>query len=487
MPYPIQLRLSLSYLFVLLLGIGLAIGLTWTAVEQIYLKTQKENLIAQATLTATALGETSLPVESGQPYMQTSNVVPGVHTRLLSESGGVVVGLPEFHGNQLQEVPPAENVGFVSSEAILQRPEIQQALQGIAMTTVRRVDSANRARVLYATAPIWDERDQVVGIVYLATPLPRTGLPLDLLLKMAGTVLLATSLAGFTGTRLARNIARPIEALDNAAAAVAKGDLNQVVVIKPNISELERLNESFNTMVSSLQQSNQAKNAFIADVTHELRTPLTVIKGTIETMEDGALDDLEGRTTLLAAMGRETDRLIRLVNDLLVLTRADASALQLKIQPLDLSVLARSRCEQLALLADGRRVNLQVFTIDPEKGFWVNGDTDRLAQVLDNLLVNAVRHSPIGSMVGITIQRQSQEILCEVVDQGPGIPAQHLPHIFDRFYRVDSSRDRKTGGTGLGLAIVQALVKAHKGRINVESKEGEGSNFRIWLPAIELP
>jgi signal transduction histidine kinase len=483
MRIPIRLRLSLSFLVVLLIGMGLAAALAWMAVEGLYLATQKDNLIAQARLTAAAIQDTSLPVEPIEPYLQTRNVMPGVHTRLLSEQGAVVVGLPVPTGNTPVQVPVAEKAGFVPSDELVQRPEIQGALEGEPATAVRLVASAEGQRVLYAAAPILDDRGEVTGIVYLATPLPRTGLPREIILQFAGIVLIAVTLASLTSTFLARGIAQPVENLDRAALAVSDGDLDQVVPTAYGINELERLSESFNEMTASLSQSNQAKNAFIADVTHELRTPLTVIKGTIETLEDGALDDLEGRVPLLASMGRETDRLIRLVNDLLVLTRADASALQLKFGSLDMEALARSRCEHLHPLADDRQVRLSVVTPSSPRNLCVLGDPDRLAQILDNLLDNAIRHAPEGSAVRIAIQRAGDEIECSVIDQGPGIPENHLPYIFERFYRVDSSRNRKTGGTGLGLAIVHALVTAQKGHISVQSILGEGTEFTFWLPA----
>ena len=162
------------------------------------------------------------------------------------------------------------------------------------------------------------------------------------------------------------------------------------------------LGQAFNTMTTSLRQSDQAKTAFISDVSHELRTPLTVIKGTIETLEDGAMDDLTARGPFLASMSRETERLIRLVNDLLVLTRADAGALNLQLHPIDLGELARTRCEHLARAASQRQVHLQVVTSSSPYGppaYVVMADADRLAQVLDNLLDNAIRYAPPGSEV----------------------------------------------------------------------------------------
>jgi signal transduction histidine kinase len=240
-------------------------------------------------------------------------------------------------------------------------------------------------------------------------------------------------------------------------------------------------------MTTNLRQSDQAKTAFIADVTHELRTPLTVIKGTVETLEDGALDDLDGRGPLLISMHRETDRLIRLVNDLLVLTRVDLGALKLDLKLVDLEALAQARCLYLAPLAANRQVQLDVGieAPAPPAGCFTRGDADRLAQIFDNLLDNAIRHAPQGSIVTVTLRSTGDEIQCAIRDDGPGIPAQHLPLIFERFYRVEASRDRHAGGSGLGLAIVKSLVLAHGGRIRADSVEGQGTKITFWLPVGE--
>jgi signal transduction histidine kinase len=242
---------------------------------------------------------------------------------------------------------------------------------------------------------------------------------------------------------------------------------------------LDDLGQGFNQMVDSLKQSDQAQNEFVANVAHELRTPLTVIKGTIETLEDGAMDDVKGRDPLLTSMQRETDRLIRLVNDLLVLTRADAGMLKLELKPLDLGDLVKQRCDHLALLATQRKVT---FEIKADKTNCVIGDEDRLAQVLDNLLDNAIRFSPDGAVVIVAIAQQGKDICCSVHDDGPGIPKKHLPFIFERFYRAESSRNRQSGGAGLGLAIARALVQAQGGNISVESLPGQGTSFRFCLP-----
>ena len=476
----LRFRLFLNTLVVLLAGMSLAAVLAWLTVERLYLSTQQENLLAQARLTATALQGAVIPIDSAIPYNQTTNTLPGIHTRLLTEQGGVAIAFPLPAGQTSVQVPVAEPVGTISPEELLQRPEVQQALQGQAATAVRYITSARR-NVLYAAAPINGETEGIIGIVYLAMPLPPAGLPTRVVLQFAGAVLLAIVLAVVAGALLARRITHPLERFVHAAQSVSRGDLGQRVSTRNGIVELDHLGEAFNTMTDNLQHSEQARNAFLADVTHELRTPLTVIKGTVETLEDGAIDDPEGRVSLLASMQRETDRLIRMVNALLVLTRADAGALHLDLRPLELAELARSRCNQLAPLAATRKVDLKVTA--GEAGTCVLGDSDRLAQVLDNLLDNAIRHAPEGSVITVTTQREGEDVQCAVEDHGSGIPAKHLPFIFERFYRVDSARNRNTGGAGLGLAIVRALVLAQGGNIAARSVEGKETTITFQLPA----
>ncbi len=484
---PIRLRLSLSHFLVLLIGMVLAGFLAWLAVEGVYLATQRENLLAQARLTAAAMSGSPFLFDNAEPYSQTTNVTPGIHTRLLDEGGAVVIGVPILSDQISVQVPPAEDPGFVPVDELIQRQEIESALSGQPDTAIRRVESAGDRRVLYAAAPVFGEDGEVISLVYLATPLPPSGLPENLVVQLIGAVLAASALASVAGILLARGIARPLEILDRAAAAVSAGDLNQQVPEAGNISELQNLGLTFNEMTDNLRQSTQAKNAFIADVTHELRTPLTVIKGTVETLEDGAVDDLTGRDRLLASMGKETKRLIRLVNDLLVLTRADASALKLDLRTLDLEELARERIEMMEPMANSREVRLEVDIVENQGviGFPVRGDADRLAQVIDNLLDNAIRHSLRGSVVTISLECLDGQITCRVKDAGPGIHAKHLPYIFERFYRVEASRDRNSGGSGLGLAIARSLVLAHGGTIQAESQEGEGTRISFHLPASE--
>ena len=204
-------RLSLSHLIVLLIGMGLAGGLSWLAVEGLYLDTQRQNLLAQARLTASALQGLPLPLEPTEAYLQTTNFTPGIHTRLLGEQGAVLVGLPLISRETPVQVPSAENSDFVAPDELLQRPEIRQALDGQAETAIRKVPSADDRRVLYAAAPVWRD-GQVAGIAYLATPLPPTGLPTNLMIQLLGAVLSAALLAGIAGTILSGSIYAPLAA-----------------------------------------------------------------------------------------------------------------------------------------------------------------------------------------------------------------------------------------------------------------------------------
>jgi signal transduction histidine kinase len=471
----IRTRLFLNYFIVLSLGMFLVSALVWLAVSDLYINTQRENLLAQAKLIAANFQDTTFPTQTIQPYSQTSNVVPGVHTRLIGDSGAVIMELPL--SDEMIQLTNADQSESISPRDLIQRPEIASALKGTPTTAQRKVIGSRR--VLYAAAPVQNSNGQISGIVYIAMPLPSNGLPAAMIFQLLGAVVIAVLLAALAGRLLARKIATPLEELANVAAAVSLGDLNQMVSINTDILEFQSVSLTFNEMTENLRQSDEAKKAFIADVTHELRTPLTVIKGTIETLEDGALDDLEGRGSLLVSMMRETDRLIHMVNELLVLTRADAGSLQLKIQDVDLVELARARCENISLLAARRKVEFKI--VSASQSLHVHADPDRISQVIDNLLSNAIRHSPENSVIVFSVNLKEDGIECSVSDSGTGIPAKHLPFIFDRFYRVESSRDRISGGTGLGLAIARAIITAHGGKIFAQSIEGAGTTITFWL------
>ena len=493
MKLALSTHLALSYLAVILISMGIVIPLAWLTVERLYLNTQRENLLAQAQLVAAALGSEIPQVTNTDQYSQVTNVLPGIHTRVIDPLGAVVIDLTGDEGSlrssDLTMPRLAQNAsGLVTPEELVSRPEIAQARLGQPATALRRVDVVEGRRVLYAAVPVLSDDGNVLQIVYLATPLPDTqwsAFPTSVRWQFGAVILLSILLAGFAGLLLAKRISRPLEKMVEATHAIATGDLTQKVPEDLAIKELGLLGRAFNAMTTSLHHADLAKTAFISDVSHELRTPLTVIKGTIETLQDGALDDHVGRGSLLSSMARETERLIKLVNDLLVLTRADAGALNLQVVLVDLGELARSRCQHFERAAELRQVHLRIgvnsqsITNDTIS---ISVDPDRIAQVLDNLLDNAIRYSPPGGEVIVTLKPEADQVACRVSDQGPGIPAEHLPFIFERFYRVNQARGRSEGGIGLGLSIARGLVVAHGGRIAAFSDEGKGTTITFWLP-----
>lgn len=486
MKTPIRFRLSFSHLAVLIIGMALAGILVWLAVEELYINTQRENLLAQAKLTSAALqGGNLAEFSSPDSYSQTTNITPGIHTRLLNEGGGVVIGVPFPEGEDPIQVPPSEDPGYIPAAELILRPEIQSALGGEPATEIRKIEALDGERVLYAAAPVFGTDGEVIHLVYLATPLPAQDLPEKILTQFVSALLLGGLFASLIGLLLARGISRPLEQLDQAASAVSAGDLSQQVAAEANIKEIRNLGMTFNEMTISLNQAEEAKNAFIADVTHELRTPLTVIKGTVETLEDGAVDDKEGRGKLLRSMNQETNRLIKLVNDLLVLTRSDAGALSLDIKTFDLKALIQTRMDNLQSLANSNGNTFLLKDIGLRSSL-VIGDPNRTAQVLDNLLDNAISYAPRDSIIKISLEDQNSFVECSVTDYGKGIPQEHLPKIFDRFYRVEKSRGRASGGAGLGLSIARALIKAQGGSIQGSSIINEGTTISFTLPAAKL-
>ncbi len=234
--------------------------------------------------------------------------------------------------------------------------------------------------------------------------------------------------------------------------------------------------------VTAYRQLDRLRTNFVSDVSHELRTPLTAIKGFVETLQGGAADDPAVRDRFLNTIAIETERLTRLTNDLLLLTRADAGRLDLRLAPIDLSDCVQRAVAQLESRAREKQIAVEIEPQDDTP--LVQADADRIHQVLVNLLDNAIKFTPSEGRVIVS----ASNCAVTVADAGPGIPADELPHIFERFYRGDRSRARKgTDGSGLGLSIAKAIVEAHGGQIWVESEQGQGASFIFTLPLAEPP
>ena len=296
-----------------------------------------------------------------------------------------------------------------------------------------------------------------------------------LLLLLTPVLLLATAMSGYW---LAGRVLRPIETIRRQAAAMSAQDLQRRLNLALPDDEIGRLARTFDQMLERLQASFQAQQRFVSDASHELRTPLAVIRGecdiTLECPRQAA-DYVEA----LQIIGDETGRMERLVTNLLWLVRSDSTQITIQCEVFDLADLLSVLIELLQPQAINAGVTLNV---DLPAALPILGDTDRLIQVFANLLENAFVYAP-GSTVSIRATMHDRWVVVTIADTGPGIASAHLPHLFERFYRVDVSRNRASGGSGLELAIVQEIVLAHGGLVVVTSTLEKGTCFTVRLPA----
>jgi two-component system sensor histidine kinase BaeS len=278
------------------------------------------------------------------------------------------------------------------------------------------------------------------------------------------------------GIFLARTLTRPIREITTATRAVADGDLEQEVPVRSH-DELGELATSFNLMSTKLAHSVNLRRQMTADIAHELRTPISVILGHTEAMHDGVLPPSEETFDIIRD---EALRLERMVEDLRTLSRADSGELTLTYRLVAAQDLVDQAIKAYRPHARKKDISLHMQTSPdlPE----VNIDPDRMAQVLSNLLSNALRYTPEGGDITISTKQTAGEVEIRVHDSGPGIEPEELPNIFDRFYRADKSRQRESGGSGLGLAIAKSIVEGHGGRIWAESEPDEGTTIVIALP-----
>ncbi len=297
--------------------------------------------------------------------------------------------------------------------------------------------------------------------------------------QLRNTFVIAALFAGGLGILLglviSRTLAAPLAQLAQTARALAARDWSRRVPVA-GADEVAAVGRAFNEMADELQRAETLRRNLVADIAHELRTPLTVMQGNLQALLDEVYP-LE--RSEVATLYDETRVLSRLVDDLRELSLADAGQLPLDLQTVEVAPLLRAAAAQFALAAEAQGIHLDVQA--PDALSCVRADADRLAQVLRNLIANALRHTPAGQIT-LAAQTRDGQVQFSVRDTGEGIRAEDLPHVFERFYRGDKSRGRAGGSTGLGLAIVKAWVEAMGGQIGVESTPGRGSRFWFTLP-----
>lgn len=344
-----------------------------------------------------------------------------------------------------------------------------------ALEQTRRNVVVNGFPLRVLTRPLF-VTDRIVGRIQVAEPIntiQETEQGVAAVMVIAGFFAFLISL--FLGNGLIERALRPIETIAEAASQIATGDdLSRRIPYDGPLDELGKLTVIFNATLGRLEQLFSAQRRFVADVSHELRTPLTVIQGNVDIIRRYGPDD-----DSLDAINSESKRMTRLVGDLLLLAQADAGELPLLTQNLELDTLVLEVFEQTKLLVPEGGTVVRLGRFEPVR---VHADPDRLKQLLLNLVGNAIKFTPPDGTVTLSVWPDGPEALMAVEDTGEGIPAEDLPHIFDRFYRVDKARARKQGGAGLGLSIAHWIAEAHGGRISVKSTVGAGTTFTIRLP-----
>jgi signal transduction histidine kinase len=289
--------------------------------------------------------------------------------------------------------------------------------------------------------------------------------------------LVAGGLALLLALLLAYGLLRPVRELTSAAHRLAQGDLSQRVPVRGD-DELAELGRTFNQMAASLQAAEESRRAMTADIAHELRTPIAVQRANLEALQDGVYPPTPDN---LQPILEQNLLLTRLVDDLRTLALADAGQLTLERQPVDFPPLIQRILDRFQPQASAQDVSL-VFTSPPDSWPPLNLDPQRIEQILTNLLSNALRYTPAGGQISLALRRTSQGIELAVCDSGPGIPADALEHVFERFYRADKSRARLEGGSGLGLAIARQLARAHGGDLTAANHPAGGAVFTLSLP-----
>lgn len=316
-------------------------------------------------------------------------------------------------------------------------------------------------------------------VVMLMLPLEETNREL----RQAATVLwtvfpLSLLLAGGVGYVLARKALAPVDQLRRATDEITAERLDRRLEVSNPHDELGRLGLTINAMIARLERSFAEIRRFTADASHELRTPISVIRTEAEVAMRKP-PDAEEYQSLAGSILEECEHLTRLTDQLLTLSREDAGAWRDETEQINLAALATDAAAMMRPLAEARQ---QTLTLDARGRVTVAGDAARLRQVVYNLLDNAIKYTPQDGRIDVSVRKQDHWAVLAVRDSGIGIAAEHLPHVLERFYRVDKARSREEGGTGLGLSIVDSIVTAHGGRIQITSQPGEGTTCTVFLP-----
>jgi len=471
---PLRARLIAIVTAMLLAGLGISVALTSTVLSR-YLTDQ---LDTQLQVTASQVVPQAVYAyrETGQAYLPNDYYI--------------LAFFPELGSRPLVSGTTTEKYGIPAITAYT----FAQGSMPSGVFTVDGVQDGSGGTSEWRAQSFsfsFQDGSQITGYVALPlAPVQQTVAQIQRILIV--TTLALTVLGATIGYVAIRRSLRPLHTIERTAARIADGDLSQRVPQAPVTTEVGSLARSLNTMLAQIEQSFDAQEAsearmrrFVSDASHELRTPLATVRGYGELYRMGALTTPDAMDDTMRRIEDSATRMGTLVNDLLALARLDEGR-PIRSDPVDLVTLARDSVDDLHALDPSRTVRLTALDgVSRPAPVTVTGDEDRLRQVLTNLIGNVAQHTPAGTAAEIAVGpgEDPEQVVLEVRDHGPGIPADQAGRVFERFYRADSSRNRSSGGSGLGMAIVAAIVAAHRGTVSVHETDGGGLTVRAVLPA----
>ncbi len=452
-------RLFLSHIIVILLVTVTLGALMAYLVREHLIENKRLEMLAKGQSVAAAVA----------PVLGAGNLP--FRLELLGDLIGARIWVADSQGNILAGRPPTRWVRTLPEDA----QRLEALFAGTPQSWVRNSRRQNDPSILVAV-PV----ASTSAAVFLSTPITgvnQAAQAIDRLLILS--LILGTLVAALSGLLISRTLTRPLADISHAAARFAAGDYASRTGATGG-DEIGGLGRTFNTMAESLAKVEYNRREFLATVSHELKTPVASIQALAEALADGVATEPEQRQRYLATIVGESQRIDRLIRDLLDLAQLEAGELSIVPEKTDLvAFLGRETAKYDHLLAEkDLTLRVEAPTVVPP----VLADPGWLAQIIANLVSNAARHSPAGETIAITVQPTAGKVAVVVSDHGPGIPPEDQPYIWDRFYRVDKSRARSGGGTGLGLAITKRLVQAMNGEITLESTPGEGAKFTFTLP-----
>ncbi len=451
-----SLRLRLTSLYSTLIGVILLIfGVAAYILVNIILLNQMDDTLASVASDIVKVARVDSVGEINVISLPTLDMTANAYVQVWGSNNNLISTSPSI--SMLTE--PLDPTGLQAGRTIYRDSYLQES----------------HLRVL--TVPL-ELRGRTIGFLQVGSSLAVVDATRGDMLSILGAgVLIAILLAGLGSWVMLGRALSPLESITDTVDQINRADdlSRRIPYDGSTEDEIGVLVESFNQTLERLESLFTSQQRFLADVSHELRTPLTVIKGNVDLMRRMKEVDEESLTSI----DQEAGRLTRLVGGLLMLAQAESGKLTLNLKPVELDMLLTEVFQQMHILA-GMKVHVHLNEIDQVQ---VKGDRDRLKQVLLNLVANAIQYTPAGGDVFLSLSIVKDQARIIVRDTGPGIPAEDLPHIFERFYRAEKSRTRsKAGGFGLGLSIAHWIVEHHGGKIEVDSKEGKGTTFAIWLP-----